>query len=333
MAKARNVVMEVRVEELRMKEVFRISGYDFTGMPAVIVTLTAGEHVGRGEASGVYYIGDGVDEMLVAIEAARQPIENGATRRDINALMPPGGGRNAIDCALWDLDAARTGRPVWKLAGLDLPRPLTTTFTVGADIPETMAAAAKAYTHAKKLKLKLTGEPELDGERVTAVRAARPECWIMVDANQGYSRSTLDAVLPSLIAADVSLIEQPLPRGSESDLRDYSCCIPLAADESVLSSADLDQLKGVFNYVNIKLDKCGGLTEGLAMASAARSMGFGLMIGNMLGSSWAIAPAFLVGQQCDIVDLDGPSFLARDRERGVVYTNGQIDCEFTAWGK
>ena len=246
--------------------------------------------------------------------------------------MPPGGARNAIDCAFWDLEAQRKGREVWELAGLPSIRPLVTTFTLGADDPAVMAEGARAFASATALKMKLTGDLDIDIERVRAVRAARPEAWLGVDANQGYAIDALDKLMPTLVEAHVSLLEQPIRRGREADLDGYRSPIPVAADESVLCLADIPGAAKRFNVINIKLDKCGGLTEALAMAHDARQLGLGVMVGNMVGTSLAMAPAFVVGQLCDIVDLDGPIFLAADREPGLTYERGTVWCGRNVWG-
>ena len=221
---------------------------------------------------------------------------------------------------------------MWELAGLAPPKPLVTTFTLGADAPEVMVAGARKYAQAKSLKLKLTGDLLADIERVRAVRAARPEVWMGVDANQGYTIDALDSLLAALVPANVSLLEQPLKRGREADLDGFKSKIPIAADESVLTLADIAGLVGRFNVVNIKLDKCGGLTEGLAMAHEARRLGLGVMVGNMVGTSLAMAPAFVLGQLCDVVDLDGPIFLAKDRTPGMTYVNGSAWSGEQVWG-
>jgi len=324
--------MGVSVEKLRLANPFRISGHVFDGRNAVIVTLDDGEHVGRGEATGVYYIGDDLEQMLAALANARGAIEAGPSRADLRAILPAGGARNAVDAALWELESKRTGRPVWALAGLDAPRPLRTTFTVGADEPARMAAEAVAYRGANSIKVKLTGELDLDIARVDAIRAARPDVWLGIDANQGYSVGDLDRLVAAMVAANVALIEQPLARGREADLDGYDAPIPLAADESALTLADVAGLKGRFDVFNIKLDKCGGLTEALMIAAAAREAGLGVMVGCMVCSSLGAAPGFVVGQLCDLVDLDGPIFLKQDRTPGVVYRDGTVWCDEAVWG-
>jgi L-alanine-DL-glutamate epimerase-like enolase superfamily enzyme len=324
--------LDVAVEKLRLAEPFRISGYVFEETDAVVVTLDDGAHRGRGEASGVYYLGDNAAQMVAAIQASRAAIEAGIDRAGLQRLLPPGGARNAIDCALWDLEAHRTGKEVWELAGLPAPKPLITTFTLGAGDPSVMAAGANKYTHARALKMKLTGELERDIARVQAVRRARPHTWLGVDANQGYDILELDQLLSALVEADVSLLEQPLKRGRESDLDGFTSPIPIAADESALSLGDVAGLVGRFSVVNIKLDKCGGLTEGLAMAHEAKRLGLSVMVGNMVGTSLAMAPAFVLGQLCDIVDLDGPIFLAHDRSPAISYDEGLAWCSDKVWG-
>jgi L-Ala-D/L-Glu epimerase len=326
------VKLQVEVEKLRLAAPFRISGYVFEDQDVVVTTLTDGAHRGRGEASGVYYLKDTAEGMVAAIEAARSAVEQGVDRAGLQQLLPPGGARNALDCALWDLDARRAGLPVWQLAGLPPPKPLLTTFTLGAEDPEVMAAGARKYAQARALKLKLTGQLELDIARVRAVRSARPEVWMGVDANQGYSIDALAALIDALVTENVSLLEQPLKRGREGDLDGFRSKVPIAADESALSMGDLAGLQGRFQVVNIKLDKCGGLTEGLAMAHEARRLGLKVMVGNMVGSSWAMAPAFVLGQLCDVVDLDGPIFLARDRTPSIAYTHGNVWSGDEVWG-
>jgi L-Ala-D/L-Glu epimerase len=330
MAQQRSV--NVRVERFPYAKPFRIAGHVFTESEVVVVEVSDGLHTGRGEGGGVYYLGDNVAAMVSAIESVREQLAGGMTRAELQTALPPGGGRNAIDCALWELEAKVDGRPIWALAGLERPRPLRTTFTLGADDPAMMAAATRDFPDARALKLKLTGDLDLDLARVRAVRAARPECWIGVDANQGYAIADLAALAEGLARLDIRLIEQPLARGREADLDGFESPIPLAADESVLGLADVDGMVGRFDTINIKLDKCGGLTEGLAMAHRARSLGLGVMVGNMMGTSLAMAPSFLVGQLCDIVDLDGPTFLARDRYPAIAYRHGDILCDDAVWG-
>nr|WP_306670090.1 dipeptide epimerase [Sphingomonas sp. R-74633] len=325
--------LDIAVERLPFAKPFHISGHVFTESAVVVVTVSDGLHTGRGEASGVYYLGDNEATMVAALEAVRGDLANGMTRAELQQALPAGGARNAADCALWELDARREGVPVWKLAGLPEPKPLLTTFTLGADDPSVMAEGARAYADARALKLKLTGDLDLDIARVRAVRAARPECWIGVDANQGFKINELDPLIVALVDCGIALLEQPLARGCEADLDGFASPIPIAADESALTLADVDGLVGRFQTINIKLDKCGGLTEAIAIARRARALGLDVMVGNMVGSSWAMAPAWLLGQLCDVVDLDGPTFLATDRNPGIVYSDGLIDCPEAVWGQ
>jgi L-alanine-DL-glutamate epimerase-like enolase superfamily enzyme len=325
--------LTVEVERLGFRAPFRIAGFLFEHQDAVVVTVDDGVHRGRGEACGVYYLDDNVEQMVAALEAHRTTIESGIDRASLQRLLPPGGARNALDCALWELDSRRTGRPVWELAGLDPPRPLVTTFTLGADDPRVMAEGARKFADAQAIKVKFTGELDLDIARVKAVRAARPSVWLGVDANQGYTLAGLRPLIDALLEVNVGQLEQPLARGREADLENFDSPIPLVADESVLALADVAGLVGRFNLVNIKLDKCGGLTEALAMAKEARRLGLGVMVGNMMGSSLAMAPSFIVGQLCDVVDLDGPTFLSHDRVPGVTYAKGMIWVDEAVWGR
>ena len=326
------LILQVAVEKYPLKQPFHITGQTMVEAEVVTVTLQRAGHRGRGEAAGVYYRpGDDLPGVIRQIEAVRARVEAGISRESLQHLLPAGGARNALDCALWDLEAKETGRPAWQIAGLQRPHPLLTTFTVGANEPEKMAADARAYTHARAIKLKLTGEA-VDGDRVRAVRAVRPEVWLGVDANQGLTPGSLAKLMPVLIESRVELIEQPFKVGQESALDGLHAPIPIAADESAQSLADLQGLAGRFNVVNIKLDKCGGLTEALAMARKARTLGLRVMVGNMVGTSLAMAPAFLVGQLCHVVDLDGPVFLTGDRTPCVHYENGTITCPDAVWG-
>ena len=310
---------------------FRITGQTTVALDVVVVRLERDGLVGRGEAAGVDYRGEHIPTMTAQLEAARAAIESGMTRPEAQRILRAGGARNALDCALWELEARQARRPVWQLAGLEPPRALMTTYTVGADAPAAMAAGAAAFASARAIKLKLTGDPQ-DAERVSAVRAARPEVWLAVDANQGFTRAHLRELMPVLQACRVELIEQPFPVGQEPSLEELRSPIPIAADEAAQVTADLPRLVGRFNAVNIKLDKCGGLTEGLHMAAEARRLGLEVMIGNMLGTSLAMAPAFLVGQSCHVVDLDGPLLLSSDRPVGVRYQDGYLHCDERVWG-
>lgn len=332
MTAAKKLSLTVTADPIPLMEPFRISGRTFETVDLIVVELRQGNDLGRGEASGVYYLKEDALSMVAAIEAVRDALEAGITRHELAALMPPCGARNAVDCALWDLEARLAGWPVWMLAGVGQPRSLVTAFTLGAASPEHMAAAALGFGQARALKLKLTGEdPALDAERVRAVRAARPDVWLAVDANQGFTPDGLEALTPALLAARVELVEQPFPRGREAWMAGLDYPIATAADESVQGLEELESLAG-FDVANIKLDKCGGLTEALTMARLARRMGLGVMVGNMMGTSWAMAPGFVLGQLCDVVDLDGVVGLSRDRPNAIAYQDGRIVCGDAVWG-
>lgn len=325
------LIVHARVERWPFVKPFRISNYTFEVIDVLVVRLEKDGHTGQGEAAGVHYKHDTPAVMIEHIESIRPTIEAGVCRDSVQKLLPPGGARNALDCALWDLEAKVTGRRAWQLAGLEEPTPLLTTFTCGADEPERMVAAARCYKGARAIKLKLTGE-RIDAERICAVRESLPEVWLAVDANQGFSRPFLEKLMPVLVEARVQLIEQPFPVGQEALLDGLRSPIPIAADESVQTIADIPELAGRFDVVNIKLDKCGGLTEALAMARTARLAGLDAMVGNMIGTSLAMAPAFVVGQLCKVVDLDGPVFLRGDRAAAVQYESGSIVCPGALWG-
>lgn len=324
------LTLHAEIERWPLLAPFRIAGYTFEAIDVLLVTLQWQGHAGRGEAAGVYYKSDKPDSMIRQIESLRSTIEAGVSRDTVQQLLPPGGARNALDCALWDLEAKVTGRSAWQMAGLSRPQPVLTTFTCGADEPGKMAEAALAYANARAIKLKLTGEP-IDAERILAVRESLPDIWLGVDANQGFTRPSLECLMPVLMQARVSLIEQPFPIGEEALLDGLQSPIPVAADESVQRLTDIPQLARRFDVINIKLDKCGGFTEALAMARAAREFGLDAMVGNMIGTSLAMAPAFLVAQLCTIADLDGPVFLKADRSTTVEYTDGLLTCPDTLW--
>jgi L-alanine-DL-glutamate epimerase-like enolase superfamily enzyme len=322
--------LRIELEDWQLKAPFRITGHVFTSTPVVVARIAEGPHEGRGEAAGVYYRNDTPAAAAAQLEAVRGAVEAGLDRAALQTLLPAGAARNALDCALWDLESQITGTPAWHLAGLAPPRRLVTTFTLSADTPAAMAQAARAY-NARALKLKLTGDA-LDEERIRHVHAACPDAELAVDANQGFTPATLEALWPVLQSSNVTLVEQPFPVGQEAWLDGMARPIRIAADESVQSSADIAALPGRFDMINIKLDKSGGLTEALAMAHHARALGLGVMVGNMTGTSLCMAPALLLGQIADLADLDGPVFLAHDRVPGVRYEDGMICIPEAFWG-
>lgn len=324
--------LDVTVEPLPFRAPLRIAGRTVHGIPGIRVTLVEDGVEGRGEAGGVFYLDDDTTHMAAEIGRVRGAIEAGADRSALRALLPCGGARNALDAALWDLEARRTGEPVWRLASTPEPRPCVTTYTLGADRLEGLEACLADYADARAIKLKLDGDLEADIVRIRRVHALRPDVWLMVDANQGYSPASLGKLAPVLAEANVRLLEQPLPMGQEAALEDLTLPVPVAADESVQGLADLPGLVGRFQVVNIKLDKCGGLTEALMMVAEARRLGLGVMVGNMGGSSLAAAPAYLLAQLCDHVDLDGPKFMAEDLAGGAEYHKGQVEIPAAFWG-
>lgn len=323
--------LAVTTKALPMTQPFAIHGFVFNELQVIRVEISDGRFTGRGEAAGIYYFHETVSVMERTLQSVAHEVERGIDRSELRRLLPPCGARNALDAALWELESRRAGVPVHRLAGTT-SRPLLTTFTIGADEPAVMAREACNFAQARALKLKLTGDAELDGARIRAVRDARPETWIGVDANQGYNVHSLPALFPHLIDTRVELLEQPCKRGCESDLDHLQSPVPVAADESAQHLGDLDALVGRFDVVNIKLDKCGGLTEGLLMAERARELGLQVMVGNMGGSSLAMAPGFILGQHCDVVDLDGLLYLTDDIFPGVSYEDGKLHCADGVWG-
>ena len=327
---ARTLTVEPRA--MRFAAPFRISGYVFDAMPSIVATVGTSGIEGRGEAAGVYYLNDDQAKMLAVIEEVRPAIEAGMTRQDLQVVLPPGGARNALDCALWELDSRLANVPVWSLAGLPRPRPLTTTFTLPADDPSTLEGRIGDLAFAKAIKLKLVGDIAGDRARIEVVRRLRPDAWLSVDANQGFSADHLDELAAILVANSVAMVEQPVARGDEDVLAHWRPGVPVAADESILDLKELRERAALFDIVNIKLDKCGGLTEALAMVRLARTLGLQVMVGNMGGSTLAMAPGFLLGQLCDYVDLDGPYGLADDPLANRIYSNGEIYVPEALWG-
>lgn len=323
--------LHVAVEKWPLKAPFHITGYTMVDTDLVVVTLGQNGLSGRGEAAGVYYFNDDTASMVAQIERVRGVIEAGIDREGLQRLLPAGGARNALDCALWDLEAQRRGVPAWRIAGLEPPVPQITAHTISAGSPEKMGQSALEYAHAQLIKLKLTGEP-VDAERVRRVRAMRPDVGLIVDANQGFTRETLLELLPVLVDAEIKLIEQPFRIGEEAQMENLVSPIPFGADESAQTAADVERLARWFQVINIKLDKSGGLTQALAMVREIRRLGLDAMVGNMTGTSLGMAPAFLVAQSCRFVDLDGPMFLRADREPSVTYHGGVISCPEVLWG-
>ena len=310
---------------------FRIAYRSQNVAESVQVEVREGVHVGRGEGLCVAYHGETPESLLQQLADVRNDLVNGLTREALQSLVPPGGARNAIDCALWDLQAKRYGRRAWELAGLASVKTLVTAYTLTMDTPEAMARAAAAVPRYSLLKLKLSGEGDV--ARVTAVRETRKDAAIVVDANQSWTPRQLEEVAPRLATLGVQLIEQPLPSGEDAFLREFVSPVPLCADESCQDTDSLAGLVGKYQYVNIKLDKTGGLTEALRLVRAAQNGNLKLMVGCMGGSSLSMAPGFIIGQFCDIVDLDGPLLSTGDVPNGIFYEGSRMSApEAALWG-
>jgi L-Ala-D/L-Glu epimerase len=325
--------MRVKIRHVRWPFValFRISYEAQTFADAVQIHLDDGYLLGRGEGNCVSYHGETADSMLAQLRAVRNELRRGISRNDLQFLLPPGGARNAVDCALWDLEAKKAGVRAWELAGMGSVRPIMSDLTLSLDTPDAMAHLAAQAKEYSQLKLKLDGHGDI--ERVAAVRAARPDAKLLVDVNEAWTVRQLHELVPKLAELGVKLVEQPLPAGRDEALASFASPIPLCADESCQTRVSLPQLAGKYQYINIKLDKTGGLTEGLAMAQEARSLGFGLMVGCMAGSSLAMAPAFIIGQLCDFVDLDGPLLSGADMPHAIRYAGGAMSPPDSAlWG-
>jgi L-alanine-DL-glutamate epimerase-like enolase superfamily enzyme len=323
--------VDVRRIDWPFASTFRIAYEVRTHAETVQVELKDGNLVGRGEALGVSYHGESADLLMTQVINMKNNLANGISRVDLQSLLPAGGARNAIDCALWDLEAKRAGTRAWELAGIKAVRPLITAYTLSMDAPEVMADTAAALSQYSVLKLKLAGDGDL--ERVAAVRRVRPDATIIVDANQSWNERMLEAFTPRLAQLGVRLIEQPLPVGNDGALMGFESPVPLCADESCQTTESLSALVGKYQYINIKLDKTGGLTEALRLARAAEARNLGLMVGCMAGSSLSMAPAFIVGQLCSVIDLDGPLLSASDVPNAIRYEGSQIFApEVRLWG-
>ena len=311
------------IEHWAMLEPFEISREIITHQPVLLVSLDDGHgHVGNAEAAGVDYAGETPQSIADQIDAVRKKLHDDISGLALMRLLPAGGARNALDCALWDLRAKQSGVPVWQAAGLAALKPVVTDFTLGLGDELTTRRKAREARHYPLLKLKVDAKRHVDV--VKMVRQEHPTARLVIDANQSWSLKLLKELLPELKELGVELVEQPLPAGADRQLLGLQSPIPLAADESCTDRASLADLVGCYAYINIKLDKCGGLTEGLATAAQARRQGLGLMVGNMCGSSLAMAPAFMLAQQCSYVDLDGPLLQRFDCANPMTYINGMV---------
>ncbi|MDP2739876.1 MAG: dipeptide epimerase [Pseudorhodobacter sp.] len=321
------MTLTVSAESFRLREVFTISRGSRTEARVLTVKLLCGGVTGRGECVPYARYGESIESVIAQIASLPQ----GVTRDELQELLAPGAARNAVDCALWDHQAKATGQRVWQLAGLAAPVPQTTAFTLSLDTPAAMRAAAARNAHRPLLKVKL-GTPD-DMPRIEAVRAGAPGATIIVDANEGWSAEVYTELAPHLLRLGVALVEQPLPAGADDMLAEIARPLPVCADEACHDRASLPALQGKYDLINIKLDKTGGLTEALALRDAARAQGYGVMVGCMVGSSLAMAPAVLLAQGADYTDLDGPLLLAEDRANPLHYEAGKVfPPEAALWG-
>jgi L-alanine-DL-glutamate epimerase-like enolase superfamily enzyme len=323
--------LSVKVERWPIAGTFTISRGAKTEAVVVVAELAAGTHRGRGECVPYARYGETVEGVAAAIEAMGGPIAGGLDREQLQSALPAGAARNALDCAFWDLAAKRAGRPVHELLGLPAPQALTTAYTISLATPAAMAQAAAAAAGRALLKVKLGGAD--DPARIAAVRRAAPASELIVDANEGWAPDDLAQNLAACAQAGVTLVEQPLPAGRDDALAGIARPVPICADESAHASASLAALVGKYDAVNIKLDKAGGLTEALVMARQAQALGLTLMVGCMVATSLAMAPAMLLAQRARVVDLDGALLLARDRPDGLRYEGSRIHPATPAlWG-
>ncbi|MBB2755412.1 UNVERIFIED_ORG: L-alanine-DL-glutamate epimerase-like enolase superfamily enzyme [Rhizobium aethiopicum] len=323
--------LDIQMNSFPIAGTFTIARGAKTAADVITCTLAEDGALGLGECVPYRRYGETMESVFAQIEAARPLIEAGLSRRDLLSAMPPGAARNAVDCALWDLEAKRTGQSVAARLGLADPKPLTTAYTISLGEPEVMAAKAREHAGRALLKVKVgTGDDE---SRIRAVRAAAPDATIILDANEGWPEAVLERHLDIAAQAGVALVEQPLPAGRDALLAEIRRPLLVCADESVHHTGDLASLADRYDAINIKLDKTGGLTEALAMKAEAERLGFSIMIGCMVGTSLAMAPAVLLAQNADFVDLDGPLLLARDREPGLRYAASLVfPPESMLWG-
>ena len=325
------VSLAVTSEAWPVRGAFTISRGSRIEAHVVVAELRDGACRGRGECVPYARYDETPESVIAQIEGLAPDIAGGLGRERLQSALPAGAARNALDCAFWDLEAKRTGKRVWELAGVPQPKPLTSAYTLSLDTPEAMCAAARDNAQRPLLKLKLAGPDDLD--RVRAVRSGAPDAALIVDANEGWCVETYLAMAPELKALGVQMIEQPLPAGEDAALEDIEHPVPVCADEACHDRASLQALKGRYDMINIKLDKTGGLTEALAVKAEAEAMGFDVMVGCMLGTSLAMAPAHLVAQGAGIVDLDGPLLLAKDRKQALRFDGSVIHPSAAAlWG-
>jgi L-alanine-DL-glutamate epimerase-like enolase superfamily enzyme len=314
--------LSVEAERFPIAGTFTISRGSKTEAEVITCLITQGAVTGAGECVPYRRYGETIESVASAIETVRPAIEAGLDRQALQGRMPAGAARNALDCALWDLEAKLSGAPVIQSIVTGPPRPIETAYTLSLGSAEAMAAQASQHAWRPLLKVKIGGDG--DADRIRAVRAAAPDSRLILDANEGWTAANVEANIAAAAALGVTLIEQPLPAGQDGVLRDIVRMIPICADESLHVADDLETLVGLYDAVNIKLDKAGGLTEAIELKRKARALGFGIMVGCMVGTSLAMAPAVLLAQDADFVDLDGPLLLARDRDGGLRYDGSLV---------
>ncbi|MFT4768547.1 MAG: L-alanine-DL-glutamate epimerase-like enolase superfamily enzyme [Glaciecola sp.] len=311
----------VDIASYPMKVPFAITGHVFHETETILVTVEKDGHVGRGESVGSYYLDETAESMAADLDGVSSRIDADTSPESLQELMPLCGARNALDCALWDYRAKRAGQRIWNLLDIT-PRELVTVFTIGMETPSVMAERAAAAAQFPQLKIKLDATNPI--ERLEGIRAARPDATLIIDVNQGWSFEALKEYLPACQKLGVAMIEQPLARGEDAALEGFTSPVPLGADESCLGLEEFELAAQRYDVLNIKLDKCGGLTEGLALVRAAKARGMQLMVGNMTGTSLSMAPSYVVAQFCQFVDIDGPLLLAHDIDNGLEYRPGGI---------
>jgi len=324
-------MLSARIERWPIAGAFTISRGAKTEAVTVVAEVSRGDVSGRGECVPYPRYGETPEATLAALQTMREPMRRGLDRQGLQTAMPPGAARNALDCALLDLEAKTSGQRAWNLLGRPAPVACITAYTISLGSPEAMATATAGVAHRSLLKIKLGGDG--DGARIAAVRKAAPDSELIVDANEAWTSNNLEQNLAACAQAGVTLVEQPLPAGQDEALKRIRRPLAVCADESVHDLKSLDGLRDRYDAVNIKLDKTGGLTEALVMADAARALGFQIMIGCMVATSLAMAPAMLLVQAARFVDLDGPLLLARDREDGLRYDGSLVyPPEAALWG-
>ncbi len=326
--------LSARIERFAVRGSFTIARGPKHHVDVVVAEIRDGDHRGRGEGTAIYYHGDSAEAALERVLAQSDAIAAGATRADLLETMPAGAARNALDAALWDLEAKASGVAVWRRLALPVPQPLLTAFTISLGDPADMAAAAGAARGRELLKIKLGGSDGWRGdvERATAVHRAAPDARLIVDANEAWAATDIERTAAALAGLGVELIEQPVPAGQDALLDGVRSAVPLAADESCQTRASLDAIIGRYRFINIKLDKAGGLTEALALVHAAKLRGLGIMTGCMLSTSLGIAPAVLVAMQGTYADLDGP-LLIEDRAEALRFEHSDVwPPEPALWG-